>query len=119
LDKDKIKVLEILNTEVNEATRDFNFRTLRKLIAFVQYDENKAKDLFRATTEIDELKQVYLEVIKKSDIVKTQILLFIEMTGRSRRTFFRTKKELSVKVSRNIDTGTCTQINNTGGKTNG
>jgi hypothetical protein len=119
LDKDKIKVLEILNTEVNEATRDFNFRTLRKLIAFVQYDENKAKDLFRATTETDELKQVYLEVIKKSDVVKTQILLFIEMTGRSRRTFFRTKKEISVKVSKNIDTGTCTQINNTGGKTNG
>ena len=106
--KDKEKVLEILNNEVSEATRDFNFRTLRKLIAFVQYDENKANILFRVITEVDELKEVYLQVIKKSDVVKTQILLFIEMTGRSRRTFFRTKKEMSVKVSKILDIDTNT-----------
>jgi len=114
---DKGKVLKILTEEVSEATRDFNFRTLRKLIAFVQYNEEKARMLFRATTEIDELKQVYLQVVKKSDVVKTQILLFIEMTGKSRRTFFRTKKEISVKVPKILDTDT--KLNNTGGKING
>ncbi len=94
---DRTKVLEILCEEINEATRDFNFRTLRKLIAFVQYDENKARMLFKATTEIDEMKQIYLEVIKKSDVVKIQILLFMERTGRSRATYFRTKKEIVAK----------------------
>ena len=117
--KDRCKVLEILCDEINEATRDFNFRTLQKLIAFVQYDENKAKTLFQATTEIDELKQVYLQVIKKSDIVRTQILLFMEKTGKSRRTFFRTKKEFSVKVSKILDTDTDIiekEVKNTNGR---
>ncbi len=117
--EDRKNVLEILCSEVTEVTRDFNFRTLRKLIAFVQYNKNKAKMLFQATTEIDELKQEYLKVIKKSDVVKTQILLFIELTGRSRRTFFRTKKEMSVKVSQKSDVGTKKNIVERGSKTNG
>jgi len=104
----KYKIKRILWEEVTEATRDFNFRTLRKLIAFVQYDENKARELFRATTEIDEMKQIYLEVVKKSDVVKIQILVFMERTGRSRRTFFRIKKEVSVKVSRKLNADTKT-----------
>ena len=112
--QDRCKVLEILCDEINEATKDFNFRTLQKLIAFVQYDEKKAKALFQATTEIDELKQVYLQVIKKSNIVRTQILLFMEKTGKSRRTFFRTKKEFSVKVSKILDVDTNTELK--GGK---
>ncbi len=116
----KKDILEILNSEVTEATRDFNFRTLRKLIAFVEYDITKARTLFQATTETDESKQVYLQVIKKSEVVKTQILLFMEKTGKSRRTFFRTKKEMSVKVSKILDIDTNTkQLNNNGGKTNG
>ncbi|KKK75182.1 hypothetical protein LCGC14_2876290 [marine sediment metagenome] len=102
------QVITILNTKITEATKYFNFRTLRKLIAFVQYDENKARELFRATTEIDEMKQIYLEVVKKSDVVKIQILVFMERTGRSRRTFFRIKKEVSVKVSRKLNADTKT-----------
>ena len=39
-----------------------------------KYDEKKARMLFQATTEVDELKQVYFQVIRKSDIVKNQIL---------------------------------------------
>ncbi len=108
LEKDKKKVLDILCEEVSEATKDFNFRTLRKLIAFVQYDEKKAKILFRATTEVDELKRIYLQVVEKYDVVKNQISVFIEHTGKSRRTFFRIKKEVSVKVPSKKDIGTCT-----------
>ena len=117
--EDRKNILEILCSEVTEATRDFNFRTLRKLIAFVQYDKKKAKILFQATTEVDEMKRVYLQVIKKSDVVKTQILLFMEKTGRSRRTFFRTKKEMSVKVSTILDVDTNTNTKLKGGKNNG
>ncbi len=104
--KDKKNIKIILDEEVSEATRDFNFRTLRKLIAFVQYDENKARALFQATTEIDELKKIYLEVSRKYDVVKNQIYIFTEKTGMSRRTFFRIKKEISAEVSKKIDTDT-------------
>lgn len=102
----KKDILEILEEEVTEATRDFNFRTLRKLIAFVQYDKKKARTLFQATTEVDELKRVYLQVSRKYDVVKNQVQIFSEKTGMSRRTFFRIKKEISAEVSKKIDVGT-------------
>ena len=106
--EEKISVEKLLIEEVDESTKDFNFRTLRKLIAFVKYDESKAKDLFRATTEVDEDKKIYLEVVKKYDTTKIQIQMFIERTGKSRRTFFRVKKEVGVIVSQKntFDTGT-------------
>jgi len=113
-------VLEIMKQEITEATKDFNFRTLQKLIAFVQYNREKAVGLFKATTEIDELKNAYLEAVRRSGIVKEQVEFFIENTGMSRRTFFRVKKEMSDRVPQKlaIDTG----INDTqvkGGGENG
>ena len=91
------QVITILNTKITEATKDFNFRTLRKLIAFVKYDVKKAENLFEATTETDEDKEAYFESIKLSSVVKEQIFLFFDRTGKSRATFFRIKK--SIKVS--------------------
>lgn len=98
-EKDRIKI--ILLTHVSESTKDFNFRTLRKLIAFVQYDISKAEKLFVETTEIDEDREAYLKVIKLATEVKTQIILFMESIGKSRATFFRIKK--GFKVSKKQD----------------
>lgn len=98
--EDKILVLKILEEEVNEATKDFNFRTLRKLIAFVEYDKKKARNLFKETNETDELKEAYLNVVGRFKQVKSQISLFIELTGRSRATFFRVKKTFEKSQSR-------------------
>lgn len=96
-DKQKTKVIYLLNKHITPATKDFNFRTLKKIIAFVQYNINKAEELLKATTEQDELKEAYLKSIKKSKEVKTQILYFIELTGKSRATFFRIKKKFVKK----------------------
>ncbi len=90
------KVNYILDNKINEATKDFNFRTLRKLIAFVRYNLGKAEILFEATTEVDEDKKSYLESVKKLTLVREQIKYFIEKTGKSRATFFRIKKNLIV-----------------------
>ncbi len=91
----KTRVITLLEKNVSQATKDFNFRTLKKLIAFVQYDDSKAEELFKATTEIDELRQAYLKATARTDVVKSQIALFIEFTGKSRRTFFRIKRGVS------------------------
>lgn len=102
---DKIQkelIFGILDKNVSEATKDFNFRTLRKLIAFVRYNPLKAEYLFKATTEKDEDKEAYLQVIKDSSIVSVQIKLFVEKTGRSRATFFRTKKSIIVSKKRDM-----------------
>ena len=91
------EVIKILETKVTEATKDFNFRTLRKLIAFVKYDKEKAERLFEATTETDEYKLAYLRVTKMGfSSVKEQIKHFVEETGTSRSMFFRIKKSFKV-----------------------
>jgi len=98
-EKQKRKVIYLLHKHITKATKDFNFRTLRKIVGFVKYDIKKAEELLRATTEIDELKYAYLQAVKKCKKVKSQILYFIELTGRSRRTFFRVKKECKSAVN--------------------
>jgi len=91
----KITIWAMLRVNVRESTRDFNFRTLKKLTAFVLYDKDKAEELFNATTEIDELKETYLKVSSLGLSVKEQIALFVEKTGKSRRTYFNIKKTMS------------------------
>lgn len=100
----KEQILLLLHNNVNEATKDFNFRTLRKLITFVCYDTDKAEELFRATTPIDELKAAYLKSVKASLVIKEQIKSFTELTGKSRRTYFTVKKQMSAQVQLVKDT---------------
>lgn len=90
----KDKIIELLNNNINQATKDFNFRTLRKLISFVKYDENKAEELIRATTEEDERVKAYLEAIAKFKDIPSQIAYFMERSGRKRDTFYRIKKKV-------------------------
>lgn len=93
--KEKHLVWELIEQNTNEATKDFNFRTLRKAISLIKYNAKEAKKLFLATTEIDEVKFAYFEAIKATKIVKEQIKIFIEKTGMHRATFFRIKKEVA------------------------
>ena len=91
----KITIWYMLKMNVSQSTRDFNFRTLKKLTAFVLYDVGKAEELFKATTETDELKEEYLKISSLGLSVKEQVSIFVDHTGKSRRTYFRIKKELS------------------------
>jgi GTPase SAR1 family protein len=109
-DTEKEMIINILNA-LSPATKDFSFRTLRKLITFVQYDKKKAEFLFKETTEIDELKEAYLKSVGLFGAVKEQIAYFFELTGKSRRTFFRLKKQMGAKVSLNQDVALGTELN--------
>ena len=93
--KNKKKVIELLENNITLATKDFNFRTLKKIIAFVEYDEKKSDELLKATTETDEVKDAYIRAVRTEDKVKSQIILFTELCGRGRRTFFRVKKSIN------------------------
>lgn len=102
----KLKIIGILESNVTEATRDFNFRTLRKLMAFIQYDDSKAEKLFIATTETDPDIEAYMEAVKHTNVVEAQLGIFREKTGKSRATFFRVKRGLkSSKVSKSHQKG--------------
>lgn len=97
-DLQKSEIIHILEKNTNEATKDFNFRTLKKAISFVKYNPEVAETLFKETTTEDELKSTYLS-LDKNNTVKLQCKKFCDLTGKSRATFFRVKKQLEVLVS--------------------
>ena len=87
-------IIKLLDENVSEATKDFNFRTLRKLIAFVHYDRKKAEELFQATTHNDELREAYIRASSATNVVNVQIEIFKNLTGQSRAQYFRVKREM-------------------------
>ncbi|MDP8216010.1 MAG: hypothetical protein P9L98_01645 [Candidatus Kaelpia imicola] len=93
--KQKQECLKLIKEETSEATRNFNFRLLKKAIAFVKEDKANAKELFKATVEKDEDKEIVLKLMKSDLSVSEQAVHFWQRTGKSRRTFFRIKKEVS------------------------
>lgn len=102
---ERARIIVLLETETSEATKDFNFRTLRRAIAFIKYDPSKASTLFRATTEVDEVKRAYLDAMSESSTIDEAVERFAQLTTKSRATFFRLRKELggSIKVSSEKD----------------
>lgn len=101
----KEKTLDIIEKETSVVTKNFSIRTMEKLIAYIKYGQEKAADLFRKTTQTDEVKEAVLELMKSDLNIERQADGFHRTTGRSRSTFFRIKKRLikesmeSVKVS--------------------
>ena len=95
----KQRITQILKQQTSEATEDLNFRTLKKLSAFVTASNGNAEALFNATTKIDETLQAFLEAEKKGGSVDEQIAVFNRLTSKSRATFFRIKNRLR-KVSK-------------------
>jgi len=82
-------------------TKNFNLRTLEKLIIFynhniihVKDDENLYVELFKGDVEIDENKALVKQLMEKNCSVRQQCKLFCEQTGLAPATYFRVKKEL-------------------------
>ena len=111
--KRKQDCIRLIREETSEATKQFNFRLLKKVIAFVKEDKANARELFRATTEKDEDKEIIINLRKLGISVEEQAVEFVNETGKSRRTFFRLKKELSAKVTLNQDMALGTKKNKT------
>lgn len=90
-------VMEIIDKETSVATKDFNIRTMEKLIAYVKYSPQKATDLFKQTTPKDDDEETVLRLMASDWSAEQQANEFFKNTGKSRRTYFRIKKELTKK----------------------
>jgi len=110
-EKLKNDCISLIKEETNEATKNFNLRLLKKAIAFVKEEKSTARELFRATTEKDEDKEILLKLMESKLSVGEQVKRFCDKTGKSRRKFFRLKKDLKscVKVSVKADMAFCTK----------
>ncbi len=99
--KDKEILKKDIVNHTSICVKDFNLRTLEKLIQCYKYNQiSKPKKeklyltLFENTTEVDEEKILVLKLMKKYKKTKKQIKYFNKITGKSRRTFFRIKKKI-------------------------
>jgi hypothetical protein len=99
--EEKELVMRIIEEQTSFATRNLNIRTLEKLISFVKYDSEKAPVLFQETTSVDEEEEVIAELIKADATIEEQTGIFFKLTGKSRRTFFRIKKRVLLKLKEN------------------
>ncbi len=91
----KSQVLGLLTSMTSPATLDFNFRTLLKAIDFVTYNKDVAGTLFEHTTPVDEQKAAYIAIkSKKMRSTLQEIQVWTEITGQSRATYFRVKREV-------------------------
>jgi len=93
IQKNKINKI-ILNRIKPE--HNFNFRILNRLKQFVKYDYYKAEHLFINSLDIDKDVQILIKIIKQSKNVKQQIIQYHELTGNSRMTYYRHKKQLKI-----------------------
>lgn len=92
--KQKNEVKKLIKDNTNEVTEQFNFRLLRKAIAFVKEDKDFV-ELFKATTKTDETKSIVLDLVKSGKKISMQAKEFADLTGKSKRTYFRIKKQLT------------------------
>lgn len=89
----KRKVLEVVSKHVRPEHK-FNFRLLERLVAFVKYDINKSSELFLRSLNKDDDIEVMRGIIERNTTVAEQVREFYELTGKSRMTFFRKRKQL-------------------------
>ena len=89
----KDRIIQIIDTYIRPE-HCFNFRLLERLKSFVKYDIEKSEQLFLASIDIDEDVAILVDIIKENEVVKDQIEKYRQVTGKSRMTFFRKKKQL-------------------------
>lgn len=96
-DEEIKEVVEFIENNTSQATRDFNFRTIEKIISFYKYNREVWKELALEILENDEeLEIIRRLMVKYPDNVMKQFVDFQKITGKSRATFFRKKKSLKV-----------------------
>jgi len=95
-DDEVVEIVDFIRENSSQATKEFNFRTIEKIVSFYKYSREKWKALALEVLENDD----ELELIRKliNEYPKNRMKQFIvyqKISGKSRRTFFRKIKQLS------------------------
>jgi len=98
--EERAEIAQYILDNSDEATRELNLRTLIKAYGAYKYAKTKGKDWKKEIIDlldVDEDKKLIKDLMSKhSGIVKDVGKEFTEITGKSRATFFRIKKEMGL-----------------------
>ncbi len=98
--KEKIKIVETIERNTNEATKNFDLRLLVDSVDFYVYCKginDKFNKLLGELIEIDRYKEMVLKLSEEDLIIKEQEKIFREKTGMSKPTFYRYRRDLNLK----------------------
>jgi len=101
-DEERLEVANYLKEATDETTDDLNFRTVIKAFDIKVYCKKfkveNWKDLVTDLVRKDEILAVAKQLMMSKLTVGQQINQFYDLTGRSRRTYFRLKKKLESAI---------------------
>lgn len=102
--KDGVKVAEYIG-EKTDPSSNIDIRTLMKAINLYDYAENDGVDwkpLVDELLDYDEELQLVWELMQSGKSVSEQVKEFRQKTGRSRRTYYRRKKQLKKRTKTKV-----------------
>jgi len=88
-------IFDYIKQNTDLSTTNLNFRLLFKLYEMYLYDKSKFDMLANIVISKDIEKELVIQVLKDSNSIKEAQVKWCEETGKSRRTFFRLKKQVS------------------------
>jgi len=92
--EERFNIVDFIKENTCEATRDFNLRLQKKIETIYKFEKEKWKDLALKIIKPDVDLLIIKQLMESTTVVKAQANKFIELTGKSRRTFFRYKEKL-------------------------
>jgi hypothetical protein len=83
-----------IKDNTDETTKDFDLRLQKKIETLYEYNKDNWQELAFKLINRDEDLAVIKQLVKEYTTTKTQVQKWIEITGKSRRWFFKKKKIL-------------------------
>jgi len=90
------EVFDFIKDNTSEATENLNFRLLFKLYDIYLYDSIEFKRLGIKAIKVNKHKELVIKVLADSNSIGEAQVKWCEKTGKSRRSFFRVKKEMDI-----------------------
>ena len=101
LNEKQIDEITLFITEnTDETTRNFSFRTINKIVDFYLNFDDCWKELALEELVVDEELSLVKKIISRYKTTKEQVLEYTKVVGKSRASFFRTKKKLVSRYHR-------------------
>ncbi|MEO0090833.1 MAG: hypothetical protein ABIK75_07015 [candidate division WOR-3 bacterium] len=92
--EERIKIVDFIRENSSPATQDFNLRLQKKIEVIYKYNKENWQKLAKLMLKEDKDLALVKQLLEKNVKVKDAVKEFVELTGKSRATFFIYKKRL-------------------------
>jgi len=95
IEEERFKIVDFIEKNTSEGTINLNFRLLFQLYECYLFDKNNFKKLAKGILKDDDDLSLLKDLLNKNNEVKLACKEWMEITGKSRASFYRGKKRLN------------------------